>query len=446
MNGNIIKIAFRNITRQKKRSILLGSAVAFGVLIIILLNGFTIGLKETMKENFTSLMGGHVYVNGKEVLPSGKIVHKIGDREVLNKALSSISSDIKEVHIRAQSGRSEIIFGSKSTSLLVYGVSWNDEKLLKKTLTVIDGSFKALSDPKAIVIPKTIADKLQVRAGDTVLVRLDTVTGQRNVGDFTVGAVTSDPGGFSIISTGYANITYLGELLGLKPGEYQYMNLYLKDISRMDAVATTLRDTLKKTALVEEETPEDTNSNTHERSMGFIMGGSTKTQKPWKGTKFSVTTLNDVMAPVLQMIRILNMVSLTLFIILLTITMVGLLNTFRMVLIERTREIGTIRAIGMQRKDVRNIFFFEALFLSLTGAVAGLVLALAGMAVGGAITFSSNSNMGIFLLNRHIQFIASVPGILGVIGILLLMTLVSVYLPARKAARLKVADALRTQY
>ncbi len=443
---NIIKIAFRNITRQKKRSILLGSAVAFGVLIIILLNGFTAGLKETMKENFTSLMGGHVYVNGKVVLPSGKIVNMIGDRDILDKALSPIADEIAEVHIRAQSGRSEIIFGSKSTSLLIYGVNWNDEKLLKKTLTVLDGSFKALSDPKAIVLPKKIADKLQVRAGDSVLVRLDTVTGQRNVGDFTVGAITSDPGSFSFISAGYANITYLGELLGLKPGGYQYMNLYLKDINRMDVVAKKLRDELRKTALLEEDTPEDTNNETHQRSMGFMMGGSTTAVKPWKGTKFSVTTLNDVMAPVLQMIRILNMVSLTLFIILLTITMVGLLNTFRMVLIERTREIGTIRAIGMQRKDVRNIFFFEALFLSLAGAAAGLVLALIGMAVGGAVTFSANSNMGIFLLNRHIQFIASVPGILLIIVILLLMTLVAVYLPARRAARLKVADALRTQY
>ncbi len=446
MNTSIVKIAVKNISRQKKRSILLGSAIAFGVMIIILINGFTVGLRETMKENFTSLMGGHIYINGQEVLPSGKIVDIIGDRDLLNNALATARDDIKETHIRVQSGRSEIIFGSKSTSLLVYGVNWNEEKLLRDTLIVHQGSLDAVSNSNSIVIPDTVAEKLGVEVGESVLIRLDTVTGQRNVGDFIVAAITKDPGNFSFVSAGYADINYLGGLLGLKNGEFQYMNLYLKDISRMDAVSAKITEELKKTALIEEEDSEDTRNETHQRSMGFMMGGLTKTEDPWKGTKFSITTLNDVMEPVLQMIRILNIVSLSLFIILLTITMVGLLNTFRMVLIERTREIGTMRAIGMQKKDIRNIFLFEALFLSLAGAGFGLVVALLGMAAGGAVTFQTESSLGFFLLNQHIQFITSFKDIIRIILILSIMTLFAVYLPARKAAGLRVADALRTQY
>jgi len=446
MNTNIIKIALRNITRQKKRSILLGSAITFGVMIILLLNSFTSGLTNTLQENFTSLMGGQVYINGKEVTSSGKVVNIIGDRDVLNEALKTVAKDIKEVHIRAQSSRSEIIFGSKSTSLLMYGVNWKGEKLLKKTLVVKEGSFDSVSNPKAIIIPEKIADKIGVKVGESVLIRFDTVTGQRNVGDFVVGAITKETSGFSFISAGYADINYLGSLLGLEDGQFQYMNLYLKDIGKMDVVAAALTKELKKTALVETTSTDDTEKNAHERTMGFMMGGSKLTTNPWKGTKFIITTLNDVMAPVLQMINILNIVSLSLFIILLTITMVGLLNTFRMVLIERTREIGTIRAIGMHKKDVRNIFFFEALFLSLAGAFAGLILALVIMVAAGAITFPFGSSMGFFLLNQHIQFITTFSNIVEVVLILSGMTLLSVYLPARRAARLRVADALRTQY
>ncbi len=446
MNTNIIKIALRNITRQKKRSILLGSAITFGVMIILLLNSFTAGLTETLKENFTSIMGGHVYVNGREVTPGGKVVNIIGDKAVLDEALKKVESEIKEVHIRAQSGRSEIIFGSKSTTLLMYGVNWDDEKLLKKTLVVKEGSFDALSNPKAVILPETVADKLGVKTGETVLLRFDTVTGQRNVGDFVVGAITRETSGFSFINAGYADIGYLGSLLGLKEGQFQYMNLYLKDITKMDEVAGRITAELKKNALVEGESTEETEKNAHQRSMGFMMGGSTRTEDPWKGTKFSVTTLNDVMEPVLQMINILNIVSLSLFIILLTITMVGLLNTFRMVLIERTREIGTLRAIGMQKKGIRNIFFFEALFLSLAGAAAGLVLAVVIMAVTGSVTFQPDSQFGFFLLNQHLLFIATFWDVAKVILILSGMTLLSVYLPARRAANLRVADALRTQY
>ncbi len=446
MNKNTVKIAVRNITRQKKRSILLGSAIAFGVMIIILINGFTGGLNETMKENFTSLMGGHVYINGQEVLESGKVVNIIGDTDLLNKALDPVRDKIAEIHVRDETGRSEIIFGSKSAALILYGVNWDDEKLLKNTLIIKDGSFDALSDPKSIVIPDSVASKLGVKPGETVLVRLDTVTGQRNVGDFTVGAITKDPTGFSFVSAGYADISYLGELLGLKKGEFQYMNLYLKDIEQMDQVAASLTDTLKKIALVKDKESEDSKNEAHQRGMGFMMRGSTKSQEHWKGTKFSITTLNDVMEPVLQMIRILNIISVVLFVILLIITMVGLLNTFRMVLIERTREIGTMRAIGMQKKDIRNIFIMEALFLSLAGAAAGLVLALISMAVVGSITFHPQSSLGFFLLNQHLQFITSVKDILRIIAILSGMTLLAVYLPARRAARLGIADALRAKY
>ncbi len=446
MNANIVKIAFKNITRQKKRSILLGSAIAFGVMIIILINSFTAGLNETMKENFTSLMGGHIYINGKEVLPSGKIVDIIGDKKALDQALASVSGDIKEMHPRVESGRSEIIFGSRSAALLVYGVNWKEEKLLRNTLIVQKGSLKSLQNPKALVITDTIANKLGVDVGETVLIRLDTVTGQRNVGDFVVAAITKDPGDFSFISAGYANLDYLGGLLGLKKGEFQYMNLYLNDINRMDAVAAKLTASLKKVALVEDNDNKDTRNETHQRSMGFMIGGTVKTENPWKGTKFSITTLNDVMEPVLQMIRILNITSLTLFIILLTITMVGLLNTFRMVLIERTREIGTMRALGMQKKDIRNIFFFEALFLALAGAVFGMIIAFILIAIGSSITFHANSSLGFFLLKQHIQFITSFKDVFKIIVLLSVMTLGAVYFPARRAARLRVADALRTQY
>ena len=61
---NISKISMRNITRQKKRSFLLGGAIAFGIFIIITIGSFTTGMTETLKENFTSIMGGHIYILG----------------------------------------------------------------------------------------------------------------------------------------------------------------------------------------------------------------------------------------------------------------------------------------------------------------------------------------------------------------------------------------------
>ena len=74
------KIAFRNVTRQKKRMVLLGGAIAFGVLIIILIGSFTSGVLENVRENFTGIFGGHIYVSGEELSSTERILSRIGDR------------------------------------------------------------------------------------------------------------------------------------------------------------------------------------------------------------------------------------------------------------------------------------------------------------------------------------------------------------------------------
>lgn len=444
---NISKISMRNITRQKKRSFLLGGAIAFGVFIIITIGSFTVGMTETLKGNFTSLMGGHIYILGTETLESGRIVQVIGDTEDLERALDAVDDLVEEYHVRSQVQMGEIIFGSKSTTLQISGVDWNKEQLLEDTLTITDGNLDNIETAGTLLIPEKIAEKLGVLPGDTVLIRLDTVTGQKNVGEFTIAAIIQEQDSFSFMSAAYTGMGYLNDLIGLGPSEYQYLNLHLKDIEKMDIAAERLVTELKKTALVdtEEEDEEEDEDKRHGMMFGRGMSGMSA-EEPWDGTKFSITTLNDIMEPVLQVVNILNIVSLGLFVILMLITMVGLINTFRMVLIERTKEIGTMRAIGMHRGNVRSIFLLEALYLSLFGAVAGILLSFSTTIIAGLIRFTSDSPLGLFLNNGRLQFITSPGSVIQVVVILSIMTLVAVYMPAKKAAKLKVVDALRAQY
>ncbi|MCK5154671.1 MAG: ABC transporter permease, partial [Spirochaetales bacterium] len=360
---NISKISMRNITRQKKRSFLLGGAIAFGIFIIITIGSFTTGMTETLKENFTSIMGGHIYILGTETLESGRIVQVIGDTEDLERALNTVDDLVEEYHVRSQVRMGEIIFGSKSTTLQVSGIDWNKEQLLKDTLTIADGTLDNIDTAGSLIIPEKVAEKLGVIPGESVLIRMDTVTGQKNVGEFTVAAIIQEQDGFSFISAAYTEMGYLNELIGLGPDEYQYLNLHLKKIESMDVVAERLVTELEKSSLVDTGEDEDEEEGRDMRHGMMFGGGMTSaSSEPWEGTKFNITNLNDIMEPVLQLVNILNIVSLALFVILMVITMVGLINTFRMVLIERTKEIGTMRAIGMHRGSVRSIFLLEALY------------------------------------------------------------------------------------
>ncbi|MDA3938659.1 MAG: ABC transporter permease [Spirochaetia bacterium] len=444
---NISKISMRNITRQKKRSFLLGGAIAFGVFIIITIGSFTAGMTETLKENFTSIMGGHIYILGTETLDSGRIVQVIGDTADLERAIDTVDDLVKEYHVRSQVRMGEIIFGSKSTTLQVSGIDWNKEQLLKDTLTIADGSLENIEKAGSLIIPEKVADKLGVIPGETVLIRMDTVTGQKNVGEFTVAAIVQEQDSFSFISAGYTEMGYLNDLIGLESDEYQYLNLHLKDIAQMDIVAEKLVTELEKTSLVDAGDDEDEDGEEDQRHGMMFGGGMTSaSDEPWDGTKFSITNLNDIMEPVLQLVNILNIVSLALFVILMIITMVGLINTFRMVLIERTKEIGTMRAIGMHRGSVRSIFLLEALYLALFGAAGGIILSFATTIITGLIRFTADSALGLFLHSGRLQFITTPVSVLQVVFLLAVMTLIAVYLPAKKAAKLKVVDALRAQY
>ena len=66
---NII-MALRNLNRQKKRTLLLGGAIAFGLMIVTLLNGFAGSFIENVSENFSHLMAGHIFIDGVEKLHS----------------------------------------------------------------------------------------------------------------------------------------------------------------------------------------------------------------------------------------------------------------------------------------------------------------------------------------------------------------------------------------
>ena len=67
-----IKLALRNLTRQKKRTFLLGGAVAFGIMIVTIINGFAGAFVQNVSENFANLEAGHIFVEGIEKSSSGR--------------------------------------------------------------------------------------------------------------------------------------------------------------------------------------------------------------------------------------------------------------------------------------------------------------------------------------------------------------------------------------
>ena len=164
----------------------------------------------------------------------------------------------------------------------------------------------------------------------------------------------------------------------------------------------------------------------------------------YQGTRYRLSTIDDILGRLQlpQVIGAINGVSFVILVILFLIIVVGVINTFRIILNERTREIGTMRALGMQRGGVRALFLLEALFLFLGGAVLGLAGAGAIMTLVSLASFAPNTPAFLMLRSGHPSFIVSPAQILLPLVVVGIIAMLGAWLPARRASRLRPADAL----
>jgi ABC-type lipoprotein release transport system permease subunit len=166
------------------------------------------------------------------------------------------------------------------------------------------------------------------------------------------------------------------------------------------------------------------------------------TKTKWKGPWLDVRTMYESADFILKLENALNLVALVAVLILFFIILIGVLNTLRMTIRERTREIGTLRAIGMQRSEVKYMFISETVLLTAIACVAGIVLSFIVMWVIGLFTIQTDSVLSILLVNRRLHFLPTAVSIVGNYILIILMAAATAYFPARKASNLSAVVAL----
>ncbi|MFL5934455.1 MAG: ABC transporter permease, partial [Gaiellaceae bacterium] len=114
------------------------------------------------------------------------------------------------------------------------------------------------------------------------------------------------------------------------------------------------------------------------------------------------------------------------------VSLVGIINTLVLTVFERTRELGMLRAVGMTRRQVRMMIRYESIVTALMGAVLGMAV---GVFLAALITHALSSS-GIVFAVPWLEIVYFVLAAVAV-GVL------AAVLPARRAARLNVLEALQ---
>ncbi len=432
-----IKIALRNLSREKKRSFLLGGAIAFGLLIITIVNCASAGAVKAISENITKIADGHIFIQGQNKLESGNEVSSLADKEEILQIIDESGINVIKLNMRSEV-RADLIFGDENTRSAISGMNWDREIDVKNGFRFKEGNLdEAIAEKYGIIINQKLAETLDVHLGDSIIAKVMTVTGQTNVGDFIVSGILEGTDMLSSMSS-YANIDYINELLGLEKDDYQTIYIRLESLEVVDPAADKLYSLLGERFQMKERTD---NSNVDLFSLAFK-----NDEAEWEGQRYSLTAVTEMVGILDQFVGVVDAVSFSVLILLFLIIIVGVANTFRMIMYDRVKEIGSMRAMGMQMWGVRSIFLFEGFFLSLAGAFSGIIIA--GLIMFGLsfIDLGTDHAGAFFLNNGHLVFIPVVIPIIRNVLIVGLLTVLAVLFPANKAAKLDPAKAIAAMY
>ena len=426
------QIALRSLFQHRRRTIFLVAAIACVTGLLILLNALSTGISQTMIRAATTLSSGHVNVGGFFKVTRSQCGPVVTD---FAKVVEVVEKNVPEMKHWVQRGRgwAKIISDSGSMQAGVTGIDINNEPDFKRVINVSSGRLEDLAEPSTIMLFESQVERLKVRVGDAVTLSAQTNRGAANTVDLRIVAIAKDMGLMSKWGT-FVPVETTRSLYQLRSDTTGVIQLYLKPryVASVSDIAARLRATLEKAGY----RVMDPDANP------FWMKFQSVNREDWTGQKLDVTTWEDEVSFLTWTLKVIDVLKVVLLTILVAIVVTGIMNTMWIAIRERTREIGTLRAIGMQRGGVLRMFLLESFQMGIIGTAIGA-------AGGGGVAMLVNSakihvplSVQLFLMSDTLQLTVHSGMLLrACVWITLITTLAALY-PAYRAARLPPVSAM----
>jgi len=427
-----LRIALLSLFEHKRRTFLLGAAIATVTALLVLLNGLSAGIHQTLVETATTLSTGHLNVGGFFKVTSGRAGPVVTDYP---KLLEIVKREVPELDFATPRGRGwgKVVSDSGTIQVGIGGIDIDHERDFKKVVKLTSGSFEELSKPNTILLFDSQVEKLHVKVGDAITISAQTPRGVANTIDCRVVAIAKEVGLLSKWNV-FVSSDSLRNLYQLRPDVTGAIHLHLRRsaLKNLPRLAERLRNSLEHAGYrLMDPDPKP-----------FFMKFQSVAREDWTGQKLDVTTWEDELSFMMWTLKALDGLTLILMLILLGIVVTGIMNTMWIAIRERTKEIGTLRAMGMQRDSVVRMFFLESLMLGIFGGVAGVTLGFLLASGLNVAQIHVPLSVQIFLMSDTLHLNILPSSVAGALVLIAFVTSLASLFPSLRAARLKPVDAM----
>lgn len=389
-------MAWRNLYSKKLRSLLTVAGVIIGIGSIFFLLSLGLGLQSLVTQE---VVGNRSIQSIDVTSPNSRII-KLNQESV--KKIRDLSR-VQSVGASYSSAGS-ITYNGSEVDGVAYGIDYNFQELAD--LQVTEGTLLKKDAVDGVMINTALLssigigeDKIKEVIGKNIDIKIPLTTDEEETKEFQQTFTI-----VGIISSGSGGEVFLPSILLDQAGAPQYSQA--KVLADPDADIAELRKQIE--------------------SQGF-----------------STTSPMDTINEINQIFRYFNIILIGFGAIGMIIAILGMFNTLTISLLERTKEIGLMLALGGRRKDMRLLFIIEAVLLSVIGSSAGIFLATIAGQIVNLLMNGMASGRGV--TQRFDLFATPIWLIVALMLFMVLVGLSVVLLPARRAEKINLVNALRRE-
>src|SRR5512138_285490 len=399
---NLFKLAYRNLGRNRTRSLLSSLAVAVGMSLLLLMASVLEGEMGGALENTIRLQSGHIQIRPaayEEGQVSLKWEDLIAEPDQLIAKIKSLPQVTVATPRLIASGILSV--GDESKGIQIIGIEPASEGNKPFRDGMLSGEFIQADDREGILIGNTLAEKLDLKVGEQVNLLANTSGGDVDEQLFTVRGI------YTTRTPAYDE------------------NTIFMPLAKAQAFTVT----------------------ENHASTIFIMLQNDEQAEPvaqaLQSSNYQVLTWREQNALIVQFEDFAGAYMVILYLIVLGITATVVTNTLVMAVFERTREIGILSAIGMKGRGIMAQFLAEAALLATGGVITGLIIggaAVAYFTVYGI--YIGDYGISGVLFEDHIYAHLTLQNMINLAVLTYIITLVASLYPARLAARMEPVEAL----